>query len=153
MKSIDYSSGSSVTLQLHSGDVIACDYCVCTVPVQVLKTQLEIFPPLPTHIQEVLDSITLGVCDKIILQFQSRWWPSCPDNNLLRWYNNDPNDPIMGVTDILDLTDAFSDSLPTVVFFICGQQNISQFYSQYRNEEEIVQYCCGILKEICHYNT
>ncbi len=155
VKAIDYASGSSVQLQLHDGnEIIPCDYCVCTVPVQVLKTQIDITPPFPTQIREALDKIALGVCDKIILQFKTRWWPSCPDNNLLRWYNNDPNDPIMGVTDILDLTDVYSDiGLPTIVFFICGQQNISQFYSEYPDEPAIVGYCCKILKEICHYNT
>jgi len=152
VKAIDYSSGSSV--QLYRGEVIFCDYCVCTVPVQVLKAQIDVTPPFPAHIREVLDTIELGVCDKIILQCQTRWWPSCPNNNLLRWYNNNPDDPIMGVTDILDLTDIYGDDgLPTVVFFICGMHNISQFYSKYQDEEAIVEYCCQILKEICHYNT
>ena len=155
VKAIDYTSESSVQLQLHSGnEMIPCDYCVCTVPVPVLKTQIDVTPPFPTHIQMALDTIVLGVNDKIILQFKTRWWPSRPDNNLLRWYNNDPTDPIMGVTDILDLTDIFSDvGLPTIVFFICGQQNISQFYSKYPDESAVVGYCCKILREICRYNT
>jgi len=47
-----------------------CDYCVCTVPLGVLKRgAIEFVPPLPPKRREAIDGIGMGILNKIIFRF------------------------------------------------------------------------------------
>jgi monoamine oxidase len=54
---------------------IECDYCVCTVPLGVLKqNKIEFVPPFsPARIQAI-DAIGMGLLDKIIMKFDTCFW-------------------------------------------------------------------------------
>lgn len=66
-----------VTIQLNDEDrtILTADCCVCTVPLGVLKRQaLHFDPPLPAFKQEAIDTMGMGLINKIILVFPKAFW-------------------------------------------------------------------------------
>lgn len=70
-------------------DEWAADCCICTVPVSVLK-QLRFSPGLPQAYQQALRFFSMGRLEKVVLQFDQRWWPVSA-GGYLRWYDSPPN--------------------------------------------------------------
>lgn len=102
------------------------DFCICTVPLGVLKT-LEFHPELPRAQQEALAHLGMGCLEKVVLQFDQRWWPRSP-TGYLHWY-----DTPASWLEWLDLTDAVGK--PTVVGLIAADAVARQFAG--RSDEEI----------------
>lgn len=92
-------------------DDFAADACVCTVPIPALK-QLRFTPGLPEAYREALGLFTMGRLEKVVLQFDERWWPASKDG-YLRWYDAPPN-----WGEWLDLTDAVGT--PLIAGLIAG---------------------------------
>lgn len=87
------------------------DFCICTVPLGVLKT-LCFLPELPPAQQDALAHLGMGKLEKVVLQFDQRWWPRSP-TGYLRWYDT----PASWV-EWLDLTDALGK--PTIAGLIAA---------------------------------
>ncbi|KAL7533927.1 hypothetical protein ACHAWF_004664 [Thalassiosira exigua] len=55
--------------------VIRGDYCICAVPLGVLQgRQVEFCPKLPVSHIKALDAMGMGLLDKIILRFETKFW-------------------------------------------------------------------------------
>ncbi|MFV3308459.1 FAD-dependent oxidoreductase [Pseudomonas sp. NY15181] len=102
------------------------DFCICTVPLGVLKT-LQFVPELPQPQRDALAHLGMGRLEKVVLQFDRRWWPRSP-TGYLRWYDT----PASWV-EWLDLTDAVGT--PTVAGLIAADAVERQFSG--RSDEEI----------------
>ncbi|WEK32694.1 MAG: FAD-dependent oxidoreductase [Candidatus Pseudomonas phytovorans] len=103
-----------------------CDFCICTVPVGVLKA-LQFTPALPETHQQALTHLGMGRLEKVILQFDERWWP-CSPSGYLRWY-----DVPASWGEWLDLTDAVGK--PTIAGLIAADAIERQFSG--RTDEQI----------------
>lgn len=85
---IDWSNEDYIEAWTEGGDCIRADICICTVPIGVIQNEvLRFFPQLPERHQVALSRMRQGHCDKVVLRFNSRWWPSS-EGGLLRWYDN-----------------------------------------------------------------
>ncbi|WP_207886181.1 NAD(P)/FAD-dependent oxidoreductase [Pseudomonas sp. 30_B] len=102
------------------------DFCICSVPLGVLKT-LQFVPALPEPQQDALAHLGMGTLEKVVLQFEERWWPRSP-TGYLRWYDT----PASWV-EWLDLTDAVGK--PTVAGLIAADAVERQFSG--RSDEDI----------------
>ncbi|MFV3288270.1 FAD-dependent oxidoreductase [Pseudomonas sp. NY11955] len=103
-----------------------CDFCICTVPVGVLKA-LHFTPALPETQQQALAHLGMGKLEKVILQFDGRWWPYSR-SGYLRWY-----DQPASWGEWLDLTDAVGK--PTIAGLIAADAIERQFSG--RTDEQI----------------
>eukprot|EP00742_Colponemidia_sp_Colp-10_P006901 GILJ01007402.1.p1 GENE.GILJ01007402.1~~GILJ01007402.1.p1 ORF type:complete len:470 (-),score=46.35 GILJ01007402.1:215-1588(-) len=75
VRSVDYSSEAGVRLTLTSGEVFEATYCICTIPLGVLKTsEVEFIPPLSKEKQQAIDRIGMGLLGKVILRFPYIFW-------------------------------------------------------------------------------
>lgn len=102
------------------------DFCICTVPLGVLK-MLDFVPELPQRQRDAMAHLAMGNLEKIVLQFEQRWWPRSPAG-YLRWYDTPVN-----WLEWLDLTDALGK--PTIAGLIAGDAVRQQFAG--RTDEEI----------------
>ncbi len=153
IKVIDWGEDSnsiSVKLTTSNNEVINADYCICTVPISILQESsmkedinknkiLTIHPPLPIDHQNSLNKMKMAICDKVILRFSHRWWPTSPTNNILKWYGDrstDSNNNNYGnsYTDILDATDGLG--FPIVVLYMIGEDNVKN-HMDGRTDKEI----------------
>ena len=98
---------------------------------------MKVYPPFDDDYKHSLDHIKMAVCDKVVLQFNKRWWPHNHANNMLRWYGDEDLGFGSCFTDILDMTDAFPEGKPTLMMFIVGPEN-NEKYVQGKSDEEIV---------------
>ncbi|MFG0322349.1 FAD-dependent oxidoreductase [Pseudomonas sp. zjy_15] len=112
-----------------------CDFCICTVPVGVLKV-LHFAPALPETQQEALAHLGMGKLEKVILQFDERWWP-CSPSGYLRWY-----DVPASWGEWLDLTDAVGK--PTIAGLIAADAIERQFTG--RTDEQVAMAACEALQ-------
>ena len=103
-----------------------CDFCICTVPVGVLKA-LHFIPALPVTQRQALAHLGMGMLEKVILQFEERWWP-CSPSGYLRWY-----DVPASWGEWLDLTDAVGK--PAIAGLIAADAIERQFSG--RTDEQI----------------
>ncbi|MCB9549124.1 MAG: FAD-dependent oxidoreductase [Myxococcales bacterium] len=63
---------------------LEADYCICTVPLGVLKAgRITFDPPLPSRQRAALDRLHMGLLDKLYLRFESRFWPADLDTQFL----------------------------------------------------------------------
>lgn len=60
------------------------DRCICTVPAWLLP-RLELVPGLPAAHLESAAHLTPGVVEKVLLQFEERWWP-ISESGYARWF-------------------------------------------------------------------
>lgn len=151
IKVIDWSediNSTSVKLTTSTNEVINADYCICTVPISILQESmmnkntnkiLTIDPPLPMDHQNSLNKMKMAICDKVILRFSHRWWPtSSTSNNILKWYGDrstdNNNNYGNSYTDILDATDGLG--VPLVVLYMIGEDNIKK-HMDGRTDKEI----------------
>ncbi|MGP0172780.1 FAD-dependent oxidoreductase [Pseudomonas sp. NCHU5208] len=102
------------------------DFCICTVPVGVLKT-LRFVPELPQAQRDALSYLGMGRLEKVVLQFEQRWWPHSP-SGYLRWYDS----PASWV-EWLDLTDVLGK--PTIAGLIAADAVEHEFAG--RSDQEI----------------
>ncbi|MBK4994863.1 NAD(P)-binding protein [Pseudomonas sp. S37] len=111
------------------------DFCICTVPLPVLKT-LAFNPPLPEVQQQAMAHLAMGRLEKVVLQFEHRWWPRSP-SGYLRWY-----DTPASWGEWLDLTDALGT--PTIVGLIAADAVERQYAG--RTDEQIALAACEALR-------
>jgi len=102
------------------------DFCICTVPLGVIKT-LHFLPELPPAQRDALAHLGMGKLEKVVLQFEQRWWPRSP-TGYLRWYDT----PASWV-EWLDLTDAVGK--PTIAGLIAADALEREFTG--RSDKEI----------------
>lgn len=121
VKRIDW---SGPTVRVNGLDA---DFCICTVPLGVLKT-LDFVPALPEPQQRALAHLGMGRLEKVVLQFERRWWPVSP-SGYLRWY-----DVPSTWGEWLDLTD--QAGVPTVVGLIAADA-VERIYVG-RSDEAII---------------
>lgn len=123
-----------------SGDQVrvadeSADFCICTVPIGVLR-DIHFNPPLPPAQQNALDHLGMGQLEKVVLQFDERWWPVSP-SGYLRWY-----DTPASFGEWLDLTEAVGT--PTVAGLIAADALERVFAG--RSDEEIALVACEALQ-------
>lgn len=111
------------------------DFCICTVPLGVLKT-LAFTPALPAAQRDALAHLGMGRVEKVVMQFEQRWWPRSP-SGYLRWY-----DTPASWGEWLDLTDAVGT--PTVAGLIAADAIERQFDG--RSDEQIALAACEALQ-------
>lgn len=64
-----------VTVVTASGERIAADGCIVTVPLGVLKAGgVRFDPPLPAAAQQAIRRLGFGLLDKVILRYETPWW-------------------------------------------------------------------------------
>ena len=102
------------------------DFCICTVPLGVLKT-LRFLPELPPAQRDALAHLGMGKLEKVVLQFDQRWWPRSP-TVYLRWYDT----PASWI-EWLDLTDTVGK--PTIAGLIAADALEREFAG--RSDKEI----------------
>ena len=76
---INYEDSNSITISVEenkggaetsNSTKLECHYCVCTVPLGVLQEgKIDFVPPLPDFRQEAIDSIGMGILNKIVFRF------------------------------------------------------------------------------------
>lgn len=110
------------------------DFCICTVPVGVLR-ELHFTPALAAAQREALARLGMGRLEKVVLQFEERWWPASPCG-YLRWY-----DTPASFGEWLDLTDGVG--VPTVAGLIAADAIDRQFTG--RSDEQIAFAACVAL--------
>lgn len=113
----------------------SADFCICTPPIGVLPA-IRFTPPLPAAQQDALDHLGMGQLEKVVLQFDERWWPVSP-SGYLRWY-----DTPASFGEWLDLTDAVGT--PTVAGLIAADALERVFAG--RSDEEIAHAACKALQ-------
>lgn len=65
---------TGVEVQTRQGTFVA-DYCLCTLPIGVLKADTVTFePPLPSAFQEAISSLGIGHVNKIAMHFSEPFW-------------------------------------------------------------------------------
>ena len=98
-------------LTLRSGQVLSAAAVVVAVPLSILQRRALIVMPLPTAVRRALDGLAMGSLEKVVLQYEDRWWPDAqvfgcvggPARRWAEWY---------------DLTSVVG--APTVVAFSAG---------------------------------
>lgn len=116
-------------------DDLKADACICTVPIPLLK-QLHFTPGLPAAYRRALEGFTMGRLEKVVLQFEERWWPVSADG-YLRWY-----DAAANWGEWLDLTDA--TGTPLIAGLIAGDA-VARHYSG-KDDRQIALDACEKLR-------
>ena len=150
IKNIDWTD--AVTLTTATDEVIVADYCICTIPISVMQDAanntskiLTIHPPLPTEHLDALRQMKMAICDKVILRFSDRWWPTAPSgNNILKWYGDGKYGN--SFTDMLDATDGVGS--PTVVLYMIGADNVATCMEG-KTDQEIAD---GAYEALCKWS-
>ena len=74
-----------VLIGLGGGTTVQSDRVLVTVPLGVLKAgDIEFDPPLPTEKQAAIAELGMGVLDRVVLQFDERFWDDTTDRRLRR---------------------------------------------------------------------
>ncbi|MBG6289860.1 flavin monoamine oxidase family protein [Pseudomonas nitroreducens] len=120
--------------KVRAGDE-SWDFCICTVPIGVLR-DIHFNPPLPPAQLDALEHLGMGLLEKVVLQFEERWWPVSP-SGYLRWY-----DTPASFGEWLDLTDAVGT--PTIAGLIAADALERVFAG--RSDEEIALAACKTLQ-------
>ena len=120
--------------KVRAGDE-SWDFCICTVPIGVLR-DIHFNPPLPPAQLDALEHLGMGLLEKVVLQFEERWWPLSP-SGYLRWY-----DTPASFGEWLDLTDAVGT--PTIAGLIAADALERVFAG--RSDEEIALAACKTLQ-------
>lgn len=107
-------TASGVTVSTSQGEYRG-SHVVVTVPLGVLKAgALSFSPPLPASKQAAIDRLGMGSLEKVILRYDSAFWPAPGSGNFLYVSPNRGEFPL-----IVDYT-AFAAGSPTVVGFYSG---------------------------------
>jgi monoamine oxidase len=93
---LDVRCGTPVTeIAWHSDGVtvsigdstLQADRCICSLPISLLQRgEPRLRPGLPAGHRQALGNIGMGVVDKVLLRFRTRWWP-VPEHGYFRWYD------------------------------------------------------------------
>ncbi|WP_425404363.1 flavin monoamine oxidase family protein [Hwanghaeella sp.] len=71
---VSYEKGDGVAVETDKGTFEA-DYCICTVPLGVLKAEKIAFdPPLPQRYRQSIDRLGFGSVTKLALKFDEPFW-------------------------------------------------------------------------------
>jgi monoamine oxidase len=116
------------------GQLLAADCCICTIPVWLLP-EIELSPGLPAGHLDALGFITVGLVEKVTLQFEERWWPST-SSGYLRWYDSPAS-----WGEWLDLTDGVG--VPMVAALIAGDA-VRRWHHR-RTDAEVAMAATGAL--------
>jgi monoamine oxidase len=88
-------------------ETLKADYCVCTVPLGVLKSgDIEFIPPLSKEKQKAINGIGFGILNKIVYKFPYKFWGNdieqfayCHDDiSLIKTYYDCTDDYIINTT-------------------------------------------------------
>ncbi|KAL7383755.1 hypothetical protein ABVT39_016943 [Epinephelus coioides] len=81
------SGDSTVTAECNDGERIAADHVIVTVPLGYLKKHHSTLfsPPLPAHKLNSIQRLGFGTCNKIFVEFESRWWDADCEIIFLVW--------------------------------------------------------------------
>jgi monoamine oxidase len=72
---ITTATAAAVQITCHDGTIFSGDYCVCTVPLGVLQHRaIQFRPDLSPERWQALDTIGMGLLDKVILRFDECFW-------------------------------------------------------------------------------
>ena len=138
---VNYTNPLLVRLQLKGGQVITAQRCICTTPVAVMRNKtISFVPELPPAHLGALGRIQQGRCEKVLLRFNTRWWPVCngtaDGNGMLRWYDTSryPEHAVrrsefpmlLDYVEWLDMTDGLG--VPVVMGFCVGKQAVARFH-------------------------
>ncbi|CAK8988337.1 Probable polyamine oxidase 4 (AtPAO4) (Amine oxidase 2) [Durusdinium trenchii] len=79
---IDFSVPSHLTLHLSGGEQIDADYCICTLPLGVLKHHHEslFHPSLPDQNVDALRRLGVAAMEKVALRFEESFWEQMAPN-------------------------------------------------------------------------
>jgi monoamine oxidase len=92
-------------------DGLRADCCICTIPVWLVPS-LDLSPGLPPAHLDALAHLSVGVVEKVVLQFDERWWHRCR-SGYFRWFDSPTS-----WGEWLDLTDGVG--VPTVAGLVAG---------------------------------
>lgn len=71
---ISYEKGEGVAVETDKGTFEA-DYCICTVPLGILKAEKIAFdPPLPQRYRQSIEKVGFGSVTKLALKFEEPFW-------------------------------------------------------------------------------
>jgi monoamine oxidase len=90
---------------------LRADCCICTIPAWLVG-QLDLSPGLPAAHLDALRHLSVGMVEKVVLQFDERWWTPSP-SGYLRWFDSPAS-----WGEWLDLTDGVG--VPTVAGLVAG---------------------------------
>lgn len=93
-------------------DGLVGERCICTLPPWLLSS-IDLQPGLSATHLDALAHLAVGLVDKVVLQFDERWWPH-DTNGYLRWYDNPAT-----WGEWLDLTDGVG--VPTVAGLVARE--------------------------------
>jgi polyamine oxidase len=122
IESIQYEPRSSITNEDENGEIKIClqdgdesilgDFCICTVPLGVLQHRRICFTPdLPEGRWGAIDSIGMGLLDKVVMKFETCFWG---DN--LKQFGLAHEDPTL----VKSFYDCSSDVGAPVLFLFLG---------------------------------
>ncbi|CAJ1067564.1 peroxisomal N(1)-acetyl-spermine/spermidine oxidase-like [Xyrichtys novacula] len=91
---------NTVAVECDDGERITADHVIVTVPLGYLKKHHSTLfsPPLPPHKLHSVHRLGFGTCNKIYVEFESRWWDADCEVIYLVW--NDEGDIVDQVSDI-----------------------------------------------------
>ncbi len=79
--------GTGVTVALRDRAPINAARCIDALPLSMLHARSpQLVPGLPPAHRKALSRIGFGVCEKVLLRYESRWWP-VPASGYFRWFD------------------------------------------------------------------
>lgn len=82
--------GDGTVVRLRGGEEVRGEYCVVTLPLGVLRSgAVEFGPALPQEKRDAVDTLGMGLLDKLWLWFPEVFWPT--DVDVIEW--SDPEEP------------------------------------------------------------
>ena len=137
---VNWSQDGVVQITTLSGQIFQASRCICTVPVSSLQCgKLKFVPELPQPHKTALSRIRLAKCEKVVLRYLKRWWPTSP-NGLCRWYAPVEENITFPLTllwnEFIDISDAVG--APVVVGFCVGSNALDESYKD-RDDRVIVE--------------
>jgi hypothetical protein len=67
---------STIRVSTAAGDVVDADYCVCTLPLGVLKAgKCTFVPQLPEWKVRSIEALGVSLLNKVVLRFERPFWP------------------------------------------------------------------------------
>lgn len=143
VSSIDYSNPELVRVRTEDGDEFCAQKCICTLPIGVLHSgSVSFHPPLPFSHMKALSGIQPALCEKVILRYERRWWPTT-QGGIIRWYNTASGNTgcygdtegshrkeysplVLDWVEWLDMTDGLG--VPVVMGFCAGPENLQRYH-------------------------
>ncbi|KAL9652010.1 hypothetical protein ABK040_000351 [Willaertia magna] len=133
----------------RSGLTVTCDYCICTAPLGVLRqkeptvSSINFTPKLSEEKQEALGHIGFGLLDKVILQFEKRFWGES-ESGMFFMSENYNNNPIAWSLSYYDDKIVENERKPTLMWFYSGNRAIEM---EKKEDEEVINELIAFLQK------